>query len=290
MIKTTRLLLFFSIFSITKIFSQELVLNPKSIKIETIFDYQNNNNVTYQNTEFDFELNKYQDENIYYKINSIDKIIDNEGKIYNVKKPSSSYDNHSNSISIEFDSLAKNALYFSVYGKLNKLNRLESKNKLVFKYAENTFNKVAIQSDEDEIKIYVLDLKNLLKLKKNDKKNYNKVMEEFKENYMFSFSYSNFSFEKIEENIEASKMDDNSIILYASDKQNRIVKINLLNSNDEVINYGYNIREGYYSANSWFITLYDIHNNINDNEYSIEVLIDKKADVIPFRIEKIKIP
>ena len=286
----TKLLLILFVFSISNLFSQELILNPKSIKIETIFDYKNNSIVKFQNTEFEFELTQFQDENIYYKITSIDKIVDNEGKIYNVKNPSSSYENHSNRILIEFDSLSKTALNFSVYGKLNKLNRLEDKNKVVFKYPYDNLNKVAFQSDEDEIKIYVLDLKNLLRMKDKDRKNYDKIMDDFKVNYMFAYSQPNFSFESVKQNIEESEMDENSIVLFVSDKQNKIVKINLINSNNEVINYGYGIRDGIYTGNTWFVTLYNIHNNIRDNIYSIEVLLNKNINELPFKIEKIIIP
>jgi hypothetical protein len=272
------------------LFSQAVTLNPKSIKIETIFDFENGQHVEFQNTNFEFELAEFQDENIYYRVKTIDSLVDDEGTKYNINIPTSSFDNQSTLVGIEFDSLSKTANYFSVYGKLNKLNRLEDDHKIVFKYPYNNLNKVAFQSDENQIKIYILDLKELFRLKSTDKKGFEKIMNDFKENDMFSDSPQNFSLEAVKQNIEASVMDDESIILFVSDKKDKIIKINLLNSNNEVINYGYSIREGVYKENAWFVTLYNIQNDVKDSNYLIEVLVNQKLADIPFKIEKIRIP
>lgn len=283
------LTLIYSLLSI-HLFSQEVILNPKSIKIETIFDFENGQHVEFQNTNFEFEFAEFQDENIYYRVKAIDSLVDNEGTKYNINIPTSSFDNQSTLVDIEFDSLSKTANYFSVYGKLDKLDRIEEKNKIVFKYPYNNLNKVAFQSNEDRIKIYVLDLKELFRLKNTDKKGFEKIMNDFKENNMFSDSQQNFSLEAVEQNIEASVMDEESIILFVSDEEDKIIKINVLNSNNEVINYGYSIREGVYKENTWFVTLYNIQNEMKDSNYLIEVLVNKKLVEIPFKIEKIRIP
>lgn len=266
----------------TFLFCQELKLSPSTISIETLFDYKNNKMVTFRKTKFDFERteNTNIDPNIYCKVD-IDSLIDNEGRKYNTISFDNSYDNQSNRIDIEFDSLSKTANSINVYGKINLIDRLDNKSKIVIKYSEEKVNKLIYESENGKFKIYLLDINQLKRLEQTNPKSFENILTSFQSDNPFSLDFQS-KFNRLE-------INNDEIIFLIFDINKIYVKANLINSKNEIINNEYSSTETADEIYT-FITLGNSYEKINKKTSAIEILINENVSNTLFKLENIKIP
>jgi hypothetical protein len=217
--------------------SQDLIITPKSYKIERVFDYEDKS-IIKNDLTIDFKLENLT-ENFLVKLDSI-KCYDEKGRSFdNIFYQKSPFNLDDNFGYFTVSELSNSSNEITIEGLFNIISKKSSSNKQIIPYKSNFLNRQVIENNNDYLKLFIIDLNDLQYYFSKDKTKYQKKINEIAENYIFKYSQTNLDIETIKYFFENEIQNQDDIYISVKDDNSLIAEINVIDSKNKKINTGF---------------------------------------------------